>query len=258
LLQAADAVVEETKVRRIVGMVAQRFRGEQVLFFTEYKATQALVMSALQRGFGDRCVTFINGDGFIEGVLDSAGRARTVSVPREAAAEAFNGGTIRFLVSTEAAAEGIDLQERCSTLVHVDLPWNPMRLHQRVGRLSRYGQSKPVEVFTFRNPATVESRIWEKLNGKLESIMQALGSVMDEPEDLLQLVLGMSSPSISPSCSPRHRMLIQGGSRPGSTPRPQRSEESRRSRQSKISSATSSGLTSAQPAGTSLARIWAT
>ena len=71
-----------------------------------------------------------------------------------------------------------------------------MRLHQRVGRLSRYGQSKPVEVFTFRNPATVESRIWEKLNGKLESIMQALGSVMDEPEDLLQLVLGMSSPSI--------------------------------------------------------------
>lgn len=196
LLQAADAVAEETKVRRIVDMVAECFHGESILFFTEYKATQALLMSALQRSFGNGCVTFINGDGFIEGVLDSTGRGRTISVPRAAAAEAFNGGTIRFLVSTEAAAEGIDLQERCSTLVHVDLPWNPMRLHQRVGRLSRYGQVKPVEVYTFRNPATVESRIWEKLNGKLESIMQTLGSVMDEPEDLLQLVLGMSSSNI--------------------------------------------------------------
>lgn len=63
-------------------------------------------------------------------------------------------------MSTEAAGEGIDLQESCHTLIHVDLPWNPMRLHQRVGRLNRYGQKHPVEVVTLRNPATVESRIW--------------------------------------------------------------------------------------------------
>jgi hypothetical protein len=71
-----------------------------------------------------------------------------------------------------------------------------MRLHQRVGRLNRYGQQYPVEVITMRNPHTVESRIWDKLNAKLEAITKALGSAMDDPEDLLQLVLGMTSSNI--------------------------------------------------------------
>ena len=62
-----------------------------------------------------------------------------------------------------------------------------MRLHQRVGRLYRYGQTKQVEVFTLRNPSTVESRIWDKLNAKIEQIMLVLGEVMDEPEDLWSL-----------------------------------------------------------------------
>lgn len=83
-------------------------------------------------------------------------------------------------------AKGIDLQERCSALIHVDLPWNPMRLHQRVGRLNRYGQQRPVEVVSLRNPDTVEAMIWQKLEQKLNSIMRALGSAMDEPEDLMQ------------------------------------------------------------------------
>lgn len=71
-----------------------------------------------------------------------------------------------------------------------------MRLHQRVGRLNRYGQKQPVNVFTLRNPDTVESRIWDKLNSKIQNIMLAFGKAMDEPEDLLQLVLGMTSPSL--------------------------------------------------------------
>ncbi len=50
-----------------------------------------------------------------------------------------------------------------------------MRLHQRVGRLNRYGQAHPVEIVTVRNPDTVESRIWGKLEQKLGHIMQALG-----------------------------------------------------------------------------------
>ena len=71
-----------------------------------------------------------------------------------------------------------------------------MRLHQRVGRLNRYGQTQRVDVLTLRNPDTVESLIWEKLNDKLDRISLALGQVMDEPEDLLQLVLGMTSSTL--------------------------------------------------------------
>src|SRR5262249_52549414 len=115
---------------------------------------------------------------------------------REDAAEQFTEGRVRFLVSTEAGGEGIDLQERCHSLMHVDLPWNPMRLHQRVGRLNRYGQTERVEVITLRNPHTVQARIWEKLNEKIQSIMLAFGHLMEEPEDLLQMVLGMTSSAL--------------------------------------------------------------
>ncbi|MES9897177.1 MAG: helicase-related protein, partial [Candidatus Thiodiazotropha endolucinida] len=196
LVQAADAVVSETKIEKILDVLEERYKDRQVLFFTEYKATQALLMTALMQKYGEKCVTFINGDERLDDLILPDGSVVIRNIDRGDAADLFNAGEVRFLISTEAGGEGIDLQEKCHSLIHVDLPWNPMRLHQRVGRLNRYGQKKPVEVITLRNPATVEARIWELLNAKLERIMSALSSAMDEPEDLLQLVLGMSSSSI--------------------------------------------------------------
>lgn len=196
LIDIADKVEEETKIGEILSILDGHLANRQVLMFTEYKATQSLLMSALIKRFGKSCVTFINGDERADDVIDEVGRTRTLTERRQNAAEKFNSGEVRFLVSTEAGGEGIDLQERCHSLIHVDLPWNPMRLHQRVGRLNRYGQSRQVEVFTLRNPSTVESRIWDKLNTKIGSIMRSLGRAMDEPEDLLQLVLGMTRPSV--------------------------------------------------------------
>ena len=190
LLEAANQVADETKVARIIEIINESFAGRSVLLFTEYKATQALVMTALQRRYGDGCVAFINGDGFIDGVSNEAGEVTTYSQDRHHAAARFNRGEVRFLVSTEAAGEGIDLQEHCSALIHVDLPWNPMRLHQRVGRLSRYGQKEPVDVVTVRNPATVEGRIWELLDEKLERITRRFqGRRMDDPEDMRLIVI---------------------------------------------------------------------
>ena len=196
LLVAANEVTEETKIERILAVVDESFPEESVLFFTEYKATQALLMSALHKRYGDGCVTFINGDGFVEDVRDSSGNSLDRKEDRRHAAARFNRGEVRFLVSTEAAGEGVDLQGYCSALIHVDLPWNPMRLHQRVGRLSRYGQSEPVDVITVRNPDTVESRIWDLLDEKLARINLAFQSAMDDPEDIRQLVIGMASPGM--------------------------------------------------------------
>ena len=193
LLEAAQAVSVETKVSCVLEIIKASFADRSVLLFTEYKATQALVMSALRRRFGDGCVAFINGDGYIEGVSNAAGEIETLRQDRHNAATQFNQADVRFLVSTEAAGEGIDLQENCSALIHVDLPWNPMRLHQRVGRLSRYGQKDPVDVVSVRNPDTVESRIWDLLDQKLERITLAFQGAMDDPEDMRQLVIGMAS-----------------------------------------------------------------
>lgn len=196
LLAAADRVRSETKIAEILDAVAEPFAGRSVLFFSEYKATQSLLMSALIGRCGEGCVTFINGEGRADDVIGADGIAKTLWEERTRAAEHFNSGVVRFLVSTEAGGEGIDLQERCHTLVHVDLPWNPMRLHQRVGRLNRIGQTEQVEVLIVRNPETVEARIWDKLDEKIARIMQAFDHVMEEPEDLKQLVLGMTSPAL--------------------------------------------------------------
>jgi len=196
LLELAEPIQHERKIERLVDLIETDLpTGEPVLLFTEYKATQALVVDALHARFGHGCCGFINGDERLDEVTKADGSRGMKSWSRDAAAEAFNQGAIRFLVSTEAAGEGIDLQERCATLIHVDMPWNPMRLHQRVGRLSRYGQTRPVQVFILRNPDTVEARIWDLLNAKLERIQRTLNEAMDEREDISQLVIGMAGPS---------------------------------------------------------------
>jgi hypothetical protein len=192
LLTAAEAVKRETKVEEILSYTRSLPAGTSVLYFTEYKATQSMLLSALMQEYGAAAVTFINGDGMLPDVRMPDGRLQVLRSPRENAADAFNSGKHRFLVSTEAAGEGIDLQESCHHLVHVDLPWNPMRLHQRHGRLNRYGQKHAVEVMLFRNPDTVEGQIWELLNEKLQHINESLAASMDDPEDLLPLVLGMT------------------------------------------------------------------
>lgn len=197
LLELAEPIVHEQKIERLVRLIDSELpTDEPVLLFTEYKATQALVVNALHASFGHGCCAFINGEGKLSDVVRSDGSHGPRTSNREAAADDFNAGKVRFLVSTEAAGEGIDLQERCATLIHVDMPWNPMRLHQRVGRLSRYGQKRPVQVFILRNPDTVEARIWDLLNVKLERIQAALDGAMDEREDISQLVVGLSGSSI--------------------------------------------------------------
>jgi SNF2 family DNA or RNA helicase len=193
LIALAKPIVQEHKIKRLVDLIEGDLPpNEPVLLFTEYKATQALVVDALHERFGHGCAAFINGDERLDALRQADGSVGPKNWSRDVAADGFNRGDVRFLVSTEAAGEGIDLQERCATLVHVDMPWNPMRLHQRVGRLSRYGQTRPVQVFILRNPATVEARIWDLLTAKLERIQKALSGAMDEREDIGQLVIGMT------------------------------------------------------------------
>ena len=196
LLALADDVSAETKIERLLCLIGDDLpAGEPVLLFTEYKTTQALVVRALEGRFGHGCCAFINGDDALEGVPDVRGKQSRRTQAREAAADDFNEGRVRFLVSTEAGGEGIDLQQRCATLIHVDLPWNPMRLHQRVGRLWRYGQARDVTAYILRNPETVEARIWDLLDEKLRRIQRTLSATMEDPEDAMQLVLGIANSS---------------------------------------------------------------
>lgn len=208
ILALARKVETETKIGRLVELIEMKLPADEpVLLFTEYKATQALVLSALESRFGQGCTGFINGDETLV-VSDAGGQVRTLQCARDTAAADFNAGRIRFLVSTEAGGEGIDLQERCATLIHVDLPWNPMRMHQRVGRLNRYGQKRPVQVYLLRNPETVEARIWDLLQQKLQRIQATLTATMEDAEDISQLVIGMAGDGLF------DELFSQGVSRP--------------------------------------------
>lgn len=196
LLKLADDVTSETKIDTILHDIREHFSDNLILFFTEYKATQRLLLESLMCEYGADSVTFINGDSALANVAFPDGSIRNIQSDRVLAARRFNNAEVRFLIATEAAGEGIDLQENCHVMFHVDLPWNPMRLHQRVGRLNRYGQKEKVIVHSFRNPDTVESRIWDKLNLKISQINEAFGAVMEEHEDMFMLVLGMTPPGL--------------------------------------------------------------
>ena len=185
----------DSKIAALVALLGQMPETEPVLLFTEYIATQRAVIEALEARFGTDTTSFINGDGRIDNIRANRGYVGTRLSDRADTAARFNEGALRFLVSTEAAGEGIDLQKRCATLVHVDLPWNPMRLHQRVGRLSRFGQTRPVSVHLLRNPDTLDGRIHELLREKITRIQRAFDASMPEREDMALLVLGMQGES---------------------------------------------------------------
>lgn len=193
LIALGDKVTHESRIDKIIEIIKERYPKENVLLFTEYKKTQCLLMTELMKNWGEDCVTFINGDGYLPEVTLPNGKTKRFEISREEAAKLFNEGQKRFLISTEAAGEGIDLQKSCHIIIHADLPWNPMRLHQRVGRLNRYGQKEAVEVVTLRNPDTVETMLWDKLEHKINNIQHAFSAGMDDPEDMMQLVLGMQS-----------------------------------------------------------------
>ena len=193
LLEKASKVTSETRINRIIEIIKEKYPNDQVLLFTEYKRTQALMMSELMKVWGDKCVTIINGDESLKNVRYPDGHFGDIAVSRTAACEKFNNGETRFLISTEAAGEGIDLQKNCHVLIHIDLPWNPMRLHQRVGRVHRLGQTHDVEVVSVRNPENIESKIWGYLEEKIDQIQKMLSESMEDPDDMMQIVLGMQS-----------------------------------------------------------------
>lgn len=193
LISVGEKVKEETRIKKIIEIIKNDYPNENILFFTEYKRTQALMIKELMKEFGEDSVTFINGDEALSNVEYPDGSLKNIAVKRNSASEMFNDGKIRFLVSTEAAGEGIDLQKNCHVLIHIDLPWNPMRLHQRVGRINRLGQKNNVDVISIRNKNNIEGKIWLYLENKINEIEKMLIASMEDPDDMMQLVLGMNN-----------------------------------------------------------------
>ena len=145
---------------------------ERVVVFTEYADTLEWIVSVLrQRGYGKRLAVI---------------RGSTSADEREDIRARFNDSPseedVRVLVATDAAGEGIDLQTYCHRLVNFDVPFNPSRLEQRVGRIDRYGQCETPEVYYLKPDGrnglySGHQDFLERLAHKIATEKQDLGSV---------------------------------------------------------------------------------
>jgi superfamily II DNA or RNA helicase len=162
LAREAERREVETKLaelRRVMEEEQIQRTGEKLLVFTESRETLEYLAEKL-RAWGYSLVTLHGGMG-----LDA--RIRAEHDFREWA---------QVMVSTEAGGEGINLQFCCSLMVNYDIPWNPNRLEQRMGRIHRYGQTKEVHIYNLVALDTREGKVLEALFRKLERIGEALGS----------------------------------------------------------------------------------
>lgn len=180
LAEALEAREVETKLARLKEEITNRGIFEdpknKLLIFTEHADTLNYLVGKL-REWG-LSVTQISGS---MKVGDAEERGTRIFAERE-----FKE-SVQVMVATEAAGEGINLQF-CWFMINYDMPWNPMRLEQRMGRIHRYGQTKDCLILNFVAENTREGRVMEKLLTKLEEISSELGRdhVFDVVGELLQ------------------------------------------------------------------------
>jgi superfamily II DNA or RNA helicase len=170
LASQAEAVEDadvEAKLSRLKGLLQQEGFFDQpakrLLIFTEYKDTLDYLMGRLKEW------------GFVVGCIHGGMKPGSRDEPntRLYSEQQFKDGAIQVLIATEAAGEGINLQ-CCHILFNYDIPWNPNRLEQRMGRIHRYGQQKDCLIFNFVATNTIEGRVLQRLLEKLQEIRNAL------------------------------------------------------------------------------------
>lgn len=205
-----------------IGRVSPRGEEEKVLIFTEYRKTQEHIVQELEGKYGKGSVVVIHGGMKLERREENDQDTEAIWAPfakngamvapttKRTSQRLFRDHTrVRFLVSTEAGGEGINLQF-CHICVNYDLPWNPMRVEQRIGRVYRFGQDKVVQVYHFFNKGTIEVLVQSYFEDRLERAAKALGKVTGEHwEDIKGTLNGQLESEIDPQ-KIYQRALVEG------------------------------------------------
>lgn len=174
------AGIDDTRKGRALVDIVRTGGAAQVLVFTRYRATARWLVELLAR----------------ERMSHAAVHGDLTGADKQAALAAFRAGDVQVLVSTDVGSEGHNLQH-CHRLVNFDLPWNPMVIEQRIGRLHRFGQTSEVEVFNLCARGSMEERIlgvlhdrvrlFELVVGEMDMVIGNLGDETDLEERLLSL-----------------------------------------------------------------------
>lgn len=159
LMKQVELVQTNSKAEKAVELI--QTINDKVIIFTEYRATQ-MYLQWLLKQHGISSVPFRGG--FKRGKKDWM-------------RELFKNHA-QVLIATEAGGEGINLQF-CHHIINYDLPWNPMRLEQRIGRIHRLGQEKDVKIYNFTTKNTIEEHIVKLLYEKIQLFERVVGELDD-------------------------------------------------------------------------------
>lgn len=183
VIDKIEQLQQHSKAEKVVELIKQ-MNNEKVIIFTEYRATQLYLQWYLQQ---NEITSVPFRGGFKKGKKDWM--------------KQLFENKAQVLIATEAGGEGINLQF-CNNLINYDLPWNPMRLEQRIGRIHRYGQENDVQIYNFAIRGTVEEHImtllyekiqlFEKVIGRLDSILDEL-NITDIESEIQSIFTGSSS-----------------------------------------------------------------
>jgi superfamily II DNA or RNA helicase len=177
LVGLARAAEPHDSKRCALRRLIRRIR-EPVIVFTEYRDTLASLESAVDEEVA-----------VLHGALDRSERSEVL--------HRFNRGDVRVLLATDAAGEGLNLQQRCRLVVNLELPWNPMRLEQRIGRVDRIGQLRTVHAVNLVAGGTAESHLLARLVHRLDRAQAAMGpmdEVLGQQDDaVIECQLGLDS-----------------------------------------------------------------
>lgn len=157
-----ETIPMDTKAAKLLDQVEVILANprEKVLIFTQFRETLAFLEQILRERY--RVVTFYGG-------MDAEEKDTVVDAFRKA-----DGAQI--MIATEAAGEGRNLQF-CHVMVNYDLPWNPMKIEQRIGRLDRIGQEHPVEIYNFAIEGSLEDRLLQVLHDRIRIFETTVGSL---------------------------------------------------------------------------------
>lgn len=179
---------EHAKLHKLTELVGTLLsEKKRVVIFTEYIDTLDTIFDVLRRAFPDTGIGCITGSEVWAAI---SGKTIKDGLLRQHLEQHFasENGALDILLCTDTCSEGIDLQKQCHHLIHFELPWSLVKLEQRNGRIDRFGQTQPPQIWNmvFHSEATRDQAILARLAERIETARRNLGSIsalIDESEE---------------------------------------------------------------------------
>ena len=203
LIDMLDRMPSETKLERVLRAInAELTRTAQIIVFTQYTDTMDNLRDHLRPTYGSELGCY-SGRG---GERWDPERQAWAGMSKDRLQREFAEGSIRVLVCTDAAAEGLNLQN-CGSLFNYDMPWNPMKVEQRIGRIDRIGQRRhEVRIRHFMYEGTVEADVYAALGDRIDWFETVVGDL----QPILQAVQRTIQQAAMATGSEREELIRRG------------------------------------------------